>query len=750
MHVAERVADLSAALEAEAVRANERRLLALEGDRDASITLIDQVLDRTEISREQTTLVSDRQGLACERVPPKRAGTLLGTTRQAVVLDWHDTCQPNALGQVVGVVDGGGLFVVLLPSDGEWSADGCAFHESLAVPPTQVREVTVHYHDRVRELLRSHPGVAVVDVETGTLHSEGLTDPPPVEESSRPSPPHDADFPEEAYAACLTRDQARAVATLECLIEPQGTAIVQADRGRGKSSAAGLAAGALAARGVSVVVTAPGRQGTRPLFERSRALLRDIDALSEDSRWQVETDSGGSVSFREVGAAVEAADSTDVVLVDEAAGLPVRRLQALLAADRVAFITTVHGYEGAGRGFDVRFREHLMNSDRTVHESEMREPIRYAAGDPIEAWANRTLLLDARGPVTSLVRSADPDSVRLRQFDSEALREDEHRLRSIFGLLIEAHYRTEPDDLVRLLDAPNVRVHALLQDGWVVTVALLAKEGGLGETRREAIYEGQRIRGNLLPDLFASQLRDADAAAATGLRILRIATHHAVRSRGLGSRLLADISAELSRSDAVDWLGVGYGATPELLEFWTENGYGTVHLSTTRNDTSGEYSALMLRPLTPAGETLHDRLAGRLVRRIPAVLGDALADMDPDIVRAALRSIRTDVEVALTDHEWRVVSGAAFGPGLYDVDPRPFRRLALAHFVNRQTEPLPQRHELLLVTKVLQGRPWAAVVDTLDYASVSECKRELGAVYTELAERYGGDVVATERERYEE
>ena len=38
------------------------------------------------------------------------------------------------------------------------------------------------------------------------------------------------------------------------------------------------------------------------------------------------------------------------------------------------------------------------------------------------------------------------------------------------------------------------------------------------------------------------------------------------------------------RFDTVDYLGVGYGATPRLVEFWTDCGYRTVHLSTTRND----------------------------------------------------------------------------------------------------------------------------------------------------------------------
>lgn len=424
MRVVERVTELTAALQQEAVRANERRLLALAGDRGTSLNLIDQVLERIRIPREQTTLVSQREGLDCERVPPKQAETLLGTTRDAVVLDWHDTCQPNALGQVVGVVDGGGLFIIMLPSEGEWPAPSCAFHESLAVPPTDIGDVSVHHHQRTRELLRAHAGVAVVDVKSATVHSEGLTDPAPAGDSVRPNPPHDAEFPHEAYAACLTRDQARAVATLECLTESRGTAIVQADRGRGKSSAAGLAAGALAAQGLSVIVTAPSQQGTRPVFDRARELLQNLGELERSSPWHVEAHSAGSVSFRAVDDAVGSIGSTDVLLVDEAAGLPVRRLRTLLRADRVAFITTVHGYEGAGRGFEVRFREQLSSSDRTVRECEMAEPIRYATDDPVEAWANRALLLDARPPVPSLIASAQPETTRARRLDSETLRED--------------------------------------------------------------------------------------------------------------------------------------------------------------------------------------------------------------------------------------------------------------------------------------------------------------------------------------
>ena len=135
----------------------------------------------------------------------------------------------------------------------------------------------------------------------------------------------------------------------------------------------------------------------------------------------------------------------------------------------------------------------------------------------------------------------------------------------------------------------------------------------------------------------------------------------------------------LFRSDdeAIDYLGVGYGATPELLEFWSANGYRTVHLSTTRSDESGEYSALMVRPLSPAGRDLADRHGEWFRRRVAGVLADALDDADPDVVRGALSAASGSVPLSLADVEWRVVASAAYGPGLYDVSPRPFRRLAL-------------------------------------------------------------------------
>ncbi|MFB6271213.1 MAG: tRNA(Met) cytidine acetyltransferase TmcA, partial [Halobacterium sp.] len=496
-----------------------------------------------------------------------------------------------------------------------------------------------------------------------------------------------------------------------------------------------------------VLVTAPGRRSASELFARAEELLADLGERHDGGDDGIETARGGRIRFAKPPAAAGLPGDPDAVFADEAAAIPVRLLEALLDCDRLAFTTTVHGYEGAGRGFDVRFRDRLADSDHDVTDVTLADPIRYAAGDPVEVWAFRALLLAARPAVDPLVADAGVDDATYETVTADDLVADEHLLREVFGLLVYAHYRTEPNDLARLLDAPNLTVRALTYDGHVVSVALLACEGGLDADLRAAMYEGERVKGNMIPDVLTSQLRDEAAAVPVGYRVMRIATHHAARSRGLGSRLLDEVRDEYD-GDA-DWVGVGYGATPELLSFWAENGYSTVHVSTTRNDTSGEYSAVMLDPLSHLGDRLHDRHADWFAARIPGVLADALDDLDPDVARAALRSCDATPPLDLDASDWRVIAGAAHGPGMYSVDPAPFRALAIHHLVAGD-DLLSAREERLLVAKLLQARPWDAVADALEFHSTSQAMRALGDALRPLVAEYGTDAAREELRRFTE
>jgi tRNA(Met) cytidine acetyltransferase len=735
-----------------AAAANERRLLVLAGDRGACYDGARAAAEA--IGTDRTVATVSERDVVGERVGVDRTETLLGTTYGCLVLDCHDTCRPNAIGQATGAVDGGGLLVLLTPPLSSWPGSYGRFEETLAPPPFSVADVGTRFRRHLIETLRTHRGVSIVDVDVGERTKHDGSDPRPRAAEPPIQPPASHEFPGAVYDACLSVDQRDAVYACERLSEAGTAVVLDADRGRGKSSAAGLAAAAFAHSGASVLVTAPSYRNAAELLDRAAEVLEATDSSFEDGRGgdtrPYLRGESGDVRFRPP---AEAADSSaDVLFVDEAAAVPVRTLRELLSvAPSACFATTVRGYEGSGRGFDVRFRESLEES-HDVTACHLSEPIRYAPADPIEVWLFRALLLGSTPPPGQLFEGATASDAGYERIDRDRLAADEPLLRELFGLLVRAHYRTQPDDLARLLDAPEVSVRALTIDGHPVSAALLAREGGLDEETRRVAYEGDRIRGNLIPDLLTSQLRDPEAALPTGMRVLRIVTHHSARSSGFGSRLLAELEAEFggggppNGSRSADYLGVSYGATPALLRFWTTNGYRTVHLSTTRNDASGEHSAVMLRPLSTAGRDLADRHAAWFGRRIEGVLSGALDGLDPDVVRAALASVDADVPLELDEFEWRLVASAADGPGLYDTAPGPFRALASKTLLEGGLDD--PGAERLLVVRVLQNRGWEEAAERLGYVSTRACMRALGDAYRPIVRRYGDEVARTEAGRY--
>ena len=756
-------------LHSEANRTNERRVLVLCGDRSACIDAAYTTIDTVDAATTAVTLVTTEEGFKYDRVHPDQSTQLLGQTREIVVLDCHDRWSPNTIGRTVGAVDGGGLYVLLTPRFPDWSNETSALAAGLTAPPYELAAVGDRTQSRVIETLRTHPGVAIVEVnesnsptatdradsdgpdEVSRICRKGLTGSVAAETSSSPGVPRGSSFPDVVYETCATRDQRRAVRSLEALGEPGAACVLEADRGRGKSTAAGLAAGVFAADGRTVQVTAPDRSNADTLLDRAQETLSalGVDYETADADRQSVIDCGGDrgvIQFDRPTDAIERATEADVLLVEEAAGLPVRVLSALCTADSIGFLTTIRGYEGAGRGFTVRFRDRLDESAYVVRTVELTEPIRYAAGDPIESWSFRTLCLDASPTPETIVAGTDPADATYEPLAQARLASDERLLRQTFGLLVDAHYRTTPDDLGRMLDGPNLSVRALTIDGHVAAVALLAAEGGLDEETREQIYRGERTRGHLVPELLTSQLRDEDAGIPTSQRIVRIATHAALRGQGFGSRLLSAIATAYEAR--VDYLSVAYGATPRLLRFWTANGYRTVYLSTTEHDTSGEHSAIMLRACSSAGEALADRHSKWFTSQLQSSLSGPLSTVDPDVVRWTLRSVDGSIDPELTAREERFVAGMAFGPGMYGAGPTGFETLALAELTDPSGD-LDPREERLLVTVVLQGRSWETASELLDYNSPSHCMRSLGQAYRPIAERFGGELTRAERRRYE-
>src|SRR5690606_19225168 len=153
-------------------------------------------------------------------------------------------------------------------------------------------------------------------------------------------------------------------------------------------------------------------------------------------------------------------------------------------------------------------------------------PIRWAPDDPVERFVFDALLLDARPAAAGA--DDGPGDIDAVVFDRDALVADERALSEVFGLLVHAHYRTVPEDLHRILDAPNLALPGLRsrRDGRVLAVSLVAREGGLPPAMCRDLARGRgRIRAHALPDALVAHLGHEEAGALAMIRSVRLAVH---------------------------------------------------------------------------------------------------------------------------------------------------------------------------------------------------------------------------------
>ncbi|MEM1873705.1 MAG: GNAT family N-acetyltransferase, partial [Acidilobaceae archaeon] len=403
----------------------------------------------------------------------------LGTTFQALVLDLSNDLKPNDVGRLIGVVEGGGLILAMTPPWASWDKHMTIFRRNLLVPGfDEPRFIFITWFKR--KLLEHENNIFVYDLDnlkhiSGKPSEQG-------EESSVQSitAPHETIFPEELYSLALTRDQVEVIKALEWLYEKpprdkKKVIVVTADRGRGKSCAVGIGLVGLATLLAKVkprariIVTAPDSFNVQSLMElalkTAETLEVEVDVVKKGGHIIELRGQNFTIEYWEPLAVPKM--RADIVAVDEASGIHVPLLHEIWRRHkRMVFTATIHGYEGAGRGFNVRFLSEIRNDANTMLKVlHMEEPIRYARGDPVEKWLFDVLLLDAepadidREDLEKVTRG-ELEYVKL---DPSSLfsKEGERTLRELFGIYVLAHYRNEPDDLGLLADAPHHFIRAV-------------------------------------------------------------------------------------------------------------------------------------------------------------------------------------------------------------------------------------------------------------------------------------------------
>ena len=101
-------------------------------------------------------------------------------------------------------------------------------------------------------------------------------------------------------------------------------------------------------------------------------------------------------------------------------------------------------------------------------------------------------------------------------------------------------------------------------------------------------------------------------------RIIRIAVHPELHSKGLGSLLLTQLKQAMRGK--TDLIGTSYAMDERVCEFWLKNGLKPVRLGQHLDQVTGSVSVLMLLPISGRGKVLFDKAEQSLSEQWPYLL----------------------------------------------------------------------------------------------------------------------------------
>uniref|UniRef100_A0A2P2M6G6 RNA cytidine acetyltransferase n=6 Tax=Rhizophora mucronata TaxID=61149 RepID=A0A2P2M6G6_RHIMU len=526
----------------------------------------------------------------------KDSERILGNTFGMCILQDFEALTPNLLARTMETVEGGGLIVLLLHS-----------LSSLTSLYTMVMDVherfrteshakaAGRFNERFLLSLASCKACVVMDDELNILpissHIRSISR-VPVQEDSEGLSEVERDLKnlkEELQddlpvgpliKKCCTLDQGKAVITfLDAILDKTlcGTVALLASRGRGKSAALGLAvAGAVAAKYSNIFVTAPTPENLKTLFE---FICKGLNALEfkEQSDYDVVRSVNPDLKKAIVRINInkdhrqtiqyiqphehEKLSQAELLVIDEAAAIPLPVVKSLLGTYLVFLSSTVNGYEGTGRSLSLKLLQQLEErsqmpgkhvesslSGRFYKKIELSESIRYASGDPIESWLNALLCLDVTNALPPIRRLPPPGDCDLYYVNRDTLfsyhKDSELFLQRMMALYVSSHYKNSPNDLHLMADAPAHHLFILLgpvdesknQLPDILCVIQVCLEGQISrQSAIKSLSEGHQPFGDQIPWKFCEQFRETVFPSLSGARIVRIATHPSATRLGYGS-----------------------------------------------------------------------------------------------------------------------------------------------------------------------------------------------------------------------
>ncbi|WP_455216873.1 tRNA(Met) cytidine acetyltransferase TmcA domain-containing protein, partial [Kaarinaea lacus] len=314
------IAGLASVVIKDAGQSHQRRMLVLAGEAEWSREIAKTLMPSLAI--DDVTWVSSAPSVqmgGAEVVSGQGVKRLLGQERDVVIFDAHSGFDPDAFGAVSGIIRGGGLLVLLCPPLSQWQQTADPACERIAISPFSYRDISGRFIHRLVNVIREAKGTCIVE-QGKPLPALPLVATPSITPKIKVSL-------KDGYAGdpCVTADQQAAVEAIMHVVygHRRRPAVLVSNRGRGKTTALGIAAARLVQDARSrtdhskgflrIVVTAPQRASVDALFSHARQLLEDSQLGENCLTWQ-----GSEIQYIAPDVLSDSMEDADLVLVDEA------------------------------------------------------------------------------------------------------------------------------------------------------------------------------------------------------------------------------------------------------------------------------------------------------------------------------------------------------------------------------------------------------------------------------------------------
>jgi tRNA(Met) cytidine acetyltransferase len=525
-----------------------------------------------------------------------QANQYLGTSNQYVVYNAHSGFNASALCGLSGTILAGGVLILLTPPRSQWHSSFDTQLQNYGQSATNPHSYFIQWW---QQQWQHHEAVYMLQGGGNGRNHRSKVD------TWQP-------LPNLTPASKLLEPTAQQQSVVEQLLAAynQQTSMVftiDAHRGRGKSSCLGW------------LIKAIGKDAKYEPAHRAipDLIKRNIIVTAPSKRAlgsMIQTAEPQSINFYALDALLTSLPKAGMLIVDEAAAIPLSQLTKLLTHySLVVLSSTQDGYEGSGQGYRLKLPRIIKSLGRTSTSMTLTQPMRWQANDPLEEFIRSSFLCDVKTPAIDQNYSCDSkQSLTYIQVTGQHLAHNNALLRQVYALLMLAHYQTTPQDLRILLDHPKHTIHLCYVGDQLAGLAWVANEGGLDSELAQQIALGKRrIQGHLLAQILAQQAGFSSACEMRSWRIQRLVVLPSLQCKGLGSALLQKVYG-LAQESLVDFVGASFSASTDTLKFWRANYFLPAWLGIRADAATGLNSVQVIRPISVAATQLTQHLTFHL------------------------------------------------------------------------------------------------------------------------------------------